>query len=211
MRPETIEHIGKVETIVQQAKAILSRYGYPDDLRTVVVCGTLSQIIEHHDAILTLIRNDKIGSSFALARSIVEGMYRGMWINICATDEQVKSFEQDDRLPLKMPDMAKAIDQRLQGNGYFEHLLGKSWVALCSYAHTGMLQLGRRFTGPNLQPAYRDEEIVEVTTASTTCILLLVGKFLEAQNHGKDCKEAEALLLTYGRSARPPLKPSGSV
>jgi hypothetical protein len=202
MTPETIQHLNRVEGIMQQAKLILARHGYPDDSRTVIVIGTITQVIEHHEAILLLIRNDKLGSAFGLARSIVEGVYRGMWINFCATGAQIQEFERDDRLPVNMTEMAQAIDAKYQAQGFFEHLRARTWAALCSYAHTGMLQLGRRFTGANAQPAYTDGEIVEITTAATTCILLLVGKFLAVQNHVPECKEAEALLLTYGPAAR---------
>lgn len=86
MSPETVEHLGRVEEVMRKAKLILARYSYPDDARTVTVMGTVTQIIEHHEAMLLLIRNDKIGSSFALIRSIVEGVYRGMWMNFCATE-----------------------------------------------------------------------------------------------------------------------------
>jgi hypothetical protein len=202
MTPETTQHLAKVEDIMRQAKLILARHGYPDDSRTVIVIGTITQIVEHHEAVLLLVRNDKVGSSFALVRSIVEGVFRGMWVNFCATDTQIQEFERDDRLPVNMPQMAQAIDAKYQAQGFFEHLRARTWSALCSYAHTGMLQLGRRFTGANAQPAYTEGEIVEVTTTATTCILLLVGKFLAVQKHDADCREAEGLVGTYGLAAR---------
>jgi hypothetical protein len=33
---------------------------------------------------------------------------------------------------------------------------------MCDYAHSGNLQLGRRFTGNELKPSYRDGDIIEV-------------------------------------------------
>ncbi len=59
---------------------------------------------------LLLCRNGLLGSAFALGRSIVESMYRGMWINFCATDAQLAEFNRDDRFPVKMPQMAREID-----------------------------------------------------------------------------------------------------
>jgi len=186
---------------MQQAKPILARHGYPDDSRTVIVIGIITQVVEHHEAMLLLIRSDKIGSAFALSRSVVEGVYRGLWINYCATPAQIRAFEQDDRLPVNMTDMAQALDTKYQAQGFFEHLRARGWESLCSYAHTGMLQLGRRFTGPKAQPAYTDEEIIEITTTTTTCILLLLAKFLAAQKHDADCRQVEALIGTYGKAA----------
>jgi hypothetical protein len=152
---------------------------------------------EHHEAILLLIRNGKLGSAFALARSIVESMYRGLWLNFCATDQQVEKFERTDDLPVNMTQMATAIDIKYRGDGFFEDLRKRAWPALNSYTHTGMLQLGRRFTGQNIQPNYTDEEIVATTTTVTTCLLLLTGKFLAARSLANECKEVEALLGTY--------------
>ncbi len=202
MSPETIEHLGRVEEVMRNAKLILARHSYPDDARTVIVMGTVTQVIEHHEAMLLLIRNHKIGSSFALIRSIVEGVYRGMWINFCATDAQIQEFERDDRLPANMTEMAQAIDAKYQAQGFFEDLRARSWAALCSYTHTGMLQLGRRFTGATAQPAYTDEEIFGATTSATTSVLLLVAKFLAVQNHDTDCREVEAMIGTYGPATR---------
>jgi len=201
MTAETSENLNHVEAVIGKAKGILARNGYPSDLRTVIVAASISQMVEHHEAMLLLIRNGKVGSAFALARSIVESMYRGLWVNFCATDAQLQKFEQKDKLSVNMTDMAIAIDDKYRGEGFFEDLRKRSWPALCSYAHTGMLQLGRRFTGQKLQPSYSDGEIVEATTTITTCILMLVGKFLAVQNRANESKEAEALVGTYSPAA----------
>jgi hypothetical protein len=66
----------------------------------------------------------------------------------------------------------------------------------------GMLQLGRRFTGHDLKPAYTEEEIFEVTTTATTCILLLVGGFLAVQNHPDESTAIERLIKTYGPASK---------
>ena len=100
MNADTIEHLKKAEAAIGKEKQVIGRQGYPGDLRTVIVAGTIDQMNEHHEAMLLLIRNGKIGSAFALARSIVESMYRGLWINFCAPDAHVELFEQKDRFPL---------------------------------------------------------------------------------------------------------------
>lgn len=201
MTPETIEHLNRVEGAIDKAKEILSRHGYPSDLRTVIVAGSIDQMIEHHESMLLLIRKGKVGSAFALARSIVESMYRGLWVNFCATEAQLQRFERKDELPVNMTEMALAIDEKYRGEGFFADLKNRSWPALCSYTHTGMLQLGRRFTGQNVQPFYSDGEIVEATSTVTTCVLLLVGKFLAVQKYPAESQEAEALVTTYGAAA----------
>jgi hypothetical protein len=198
MTPEALGHLNQVEAAVQEAKRLLARHGYLDDRRTVIVIGFIDQIIEHHESMLLLLRNDKTGSAFALARSVVEGMYRGMWINFVATDVQIERFERTDEIGLNMTELACAIDAGYHAEDFFEDLKRCSWDALNSYTHTGMLQLGRRFREHNVEPSYTDAQIVEITTAVTTCVLLLVGKFLAVQNHADECRAAEALVETYG-------------
>jgi hypothetical protein len=198
MTEDTNKHLAKIEGVIGKAKEILGRHGYPDNLRTVIVAGTIDQMAEHHEAMLLLIRSGKIGSAFALARDIFESMYRGLWINFCASTAQIQKFEVDDQLPRNMTEMAQDIDQQYHAHGFFEDLKNRGWKALCSYTHTGMLQLGRRFTGHDVKPSYSDGEIVEVTTAVTTCFLLLAGKFLAVEKYDQECKEVEALIGTYG-------------
>jgi hypothetical protein len=69
--------------------------------------------------VLLSIRKDKMGSAFALVRCIVEGVYRGLWINFCATDAEIQDFEQKDRMPLNVKEMAKAIDAKYQAQDFF--------------------------------------------------------------------------------------------
>ena len=197
-RPATTEHLNRVEKRIRTARRLLAQHGYPDDLRTVVVSGFIDQMIEHHAALLLLIRSRLVGSAFALVRSIVEGMYRGLWINYCATDDEIKKFEKDDQIRLTMAEMAEAIDEKYHAQGFFAAMKERGWYSLNSYAHTGMLQLGRRFTGHDLELAYTEEQIYEVTTTATTCTLLLVGKFLAVQNHAEESAAAERLIGTYG-------------
>jgi hypothetical protein len=201
MKPETEEHLKKVESAIAQANHILSTHTYPNDARTLMVAGLLSTMIEHHRAMLQLISKGLVGSSFSLARSIVESMYRGLWLNACATPQQIQSFDTDDKFPVNMTDMSKAIDAAYTAHGFFEDLKNRGWAALCSYAHSGMLQLGRRFTGDKVKPNYDEQEIYEVTTTVTTCILLLAGKFLAYQNHAADCTAVQALAGIYGPAA----------
>lgn len=205
MSPETTEHLNQVEAAVQQAKRLLATHGYPDDLRTVLVIGFVTQIIEHHEAMLLLIRAGKVGSAFALARAVVEGMYRGLWINFAATDTQVARFERRDEIALGMTELARAIDAAYHAEGFFEDFKIRSWDALNSYAHTGVLQLGRRFREHNVEPAYSDQEVYEVTTTVATCVLILASKFLAVQGHGGESRAVEDLIRTYGgvrRAAR---------
>src|SRR5205807_9589654 len=103
-----------------------------------------------------------------------------------------------DRLPVKLIEVASAIEQKYRGEVLFTALKNRCWPALCSYTHTGMLQLAKRFIGHNAEPAYIDTDIAVAMTTVTTCILYLVGNFFAVQNHDTERREAEELLGMYG-------------
>ena len=61
-----------------------------------------------------------------------------------------------------------------------------------------MLQLGRRFTKHEVDNNYSDGEIYEMTTTVTSCVLVLISRFLAKQGHAADSKAIDDLLGTFG-------------
>lgn len=153
------EHMVKCEKAVQSAKPILGKHPFPDDYRTVTVIGFISIVIEHHEAVLLLIMREMVGSAFALGRPVVEGMYRGLWLNICATDAEVQRFIDRDEIRLTFGEIAAAIDPAHNTGDFFQDFKRRSWDALNSYTHSGMMQLGRRFTNHEVANSYTDGQI----------------------------------------------------
>ncbi len=169
----------------------------PDEWSTVVI-GFIAQAIEHHAAILLLLRSSFTGSAFALVRCVVEILVRGVWITTCATDAEVEKFRNKDEIDLSFGEMSQAIDEKC-GLDFFHDFKKRSWDALNSYTHTGILQLGRRFTGDRLEPSYMDEEKIEVIRTSTVAILLLVRPFLVRHGHIDAAVEIDKVSESLGR------------
>ena len=115
-------------------------------------------------------------------RSVVEILVRGVWMTACATDAQVKKFREQDKLDLTFGEISDAIDKAC-GIDFFHDFKTRSWETLNSYTHTGILQLGRRFTGDKLEPSYKEGEQIEVLRTSTIAIIMLVRPFL--MRHGQ--------------------------
>ena len=108
--------------------------------------GIIDQALEHHAAILLLLRSGMAGSAFALTRPVTEAVVRGVWLTACASDAEVRKFVKKDKIELTYGQMSAAIDTTC-GIDYFAAFKTQSWETLNSYTHTGMLQIGRRFTG----------------------------------------------------------------
>jgi len=188
------EELKKAEYTVDEVKKILSdpKLHYSGDDWSIVVAGMIHQGIEHHDSILLLIRSKLTGSAFALVRSVVEILVRGVWFTCCATQAQVTKFIQNDQIDPTFGEMSDAIDQS-QGIGFFHDFKQRSWATLNSYTHTGILQLGRRWTGDKLAASYNDGEITEVLRACTMCILHRVRPYLVKNGHADAAKKIDDL------------------
>ena len=70
MSPELDAELRSSEETVLEVKRILNRDKTSDDERSTVVVAFIDQAIEHHAAILLLLRSALVGSAFALTRSV---------------------------------------------------------------------------------------------------------------------------------------------
>src|ERR1700680_3128564 len=130
LTPKLKEHLVKCETAMQSSKPILGKLHFTDDYRTVTVIGFISVLVEHHEAFLLLVMHEMFGSAFALARPIVEGMYRALWLNVCATDAELKKFNEKDEIDLTLAQMADAIDPAHNTGDFFQDFKKRAWKAL---------------------------------------------------------------------------------
>lgn len=182
------KELAKAKNTTVEVKKVLNGLRLSEDDWSTVVAGMIHQGIEHHESVMYLIQSGRTGSAFALCRSIAEILVRGAWFTCCATKQQVAKFMQHDRINLTFDDMAKEIDQSQQTQ-FFHDFKQKYWQILSSYAHTGALQLDRRWTEGKLAPAYENDEIAEVISISTICILLLVQPYLAKNGHSEGSKK----------------------
>lgn len=128
--------------------------------------------IEHHLAIAKLLDNRINGTAFALVRLVFDAYVRGLWLRWCASDAQIREYE-NDNLNIGFSKMVDAVEQMEE----FEEralsgLRRRSWRAMNSYAHTGILQLGRRVMGNDIRPNYTQAEIKEIMGLSGLFALL---------------------------------------
>jgi hypothetical protein len=102
------------------------------------------------------------GTALSLMRSLFETFIRAQWILRCATDEQVKRFQQDIRESI--PDMASLVRDLEKnpdvGCGVLQRVKDQGWSRLCDFAHGGFQLLVRRMNGPYIGIAHDDEELV---------------------------------------------------
>ena len=94
-----------------EVKRALNKGKFLDDERTTLVAAFVHQGIEHHAAILFLIRSGFDGSAFALTRSVTEILVRGVWMLACASAEQVQRFVKHDKIDHTFGELSEAVDR----------------------------------------------------------------------------------------------------
>ena len=202
MELELERHLVKVRHTMNEVDRIVSSHKYPSDKRTVIVMGLLSTIDGHLGDMLRLLKHGgNYASVAALARDVLNGTRYGLWMNSCATDEQVLRIEQDDEFPLTIPEMTKEIETAYSKDSFFENLKNHWATQLYKYSRSEIVNLGRWSIDPDSRLQYDDKDIRQITTIAILCIVLLAGKFVASQGHSADCKSLETLAGDYTNRA----------
>lgn len=157
--------------------------------KTAMCCFDL--VIEHHRAITTLIDLKMYGSATGLMRSVFETFVRGVWLNKCASPEEVEQYLEDNfRMEFWL--LLKRVEELA---GFSDKVLSavkkNSWAALNSYTHGGGIALSRRINGDFIEPNYSIDELVEMLKFSGTFALLAFQQIM--QSSGKLDLEQEAI------------------
>lgn len=148
---------------------------FPSNPRLNLVYAYLAIALEHQHAILNLTALRLHGSAFALFRPQVETGFRGLWANLCATEEQIAGIAKRGEEPFPhFRAMADELEHAYDSGGWLASF-ASHWSTLNGYTHSGLEQLGRRFgEDGNLQPTYSEAMLTELLVSSAT---LSIGLF----------------------------------
>ncbi len=176
---------------------VVSRQECPAGVRDVMLIAYWSLILDYHKGILSLLRTGYCGSAFALVRPLVEALIRSHVV-LMGSDDDVRKIRDDDYF-VNFKTIGGQIDTTFGLDGFFERFLNGALDALHSFTHSGSSQLGRRFEGTDLKPAYSDEEIIEVIRTTTSAVFMttnLVTKHFKFQH---EAKTADELFTAWGK------------
>ena len=191
--------------IRERLRQLFLRNEYPRNTRTFLLRAYVDIALEHHEAIWLLTKSKLDGSAFAMVRLVYDAMFRAFWINKVATEQQIEQATRDefgfpietifaeikrDYFSDRPPEEAQQFDDFLQS-------IKKAWGPMCSYTHSGALQLARRFTGDKLKPDYSEGAIVEASNLVTIALLLLMHTFFVGMRCPREAEEAGTLLRQY--------------
>ena len=169
----------------------------PNQLKSLLPGLLFDLSIEHHVGVISLIDGHVNGSAFALLRGAMEAMVRGAWIQQCATDDDIKRFYEQDKLPdgLTFGDMVDAIEKHADfPDQLLSTLKHNSWKAMNSHTHAGMLPISRRIKGNSIEPNFEPEELIEVLKATGTFALISLRQIAKLAGHDGVAEEVNARL-----------------
>ena len=190
---ELSKYLDKARDSAAEVSRIVSSHKYPSDKRTLLVTGLLAAMTQYHQSVLQLTKSGAVASAYALTRAIVRDARYGLWIISCATNEQVLQVEKESEFLLSIPEMTGEIEAAYRTDPFFQNLKNRWGARLNTYSLSGVLQLGRWDGDPSSGLHFDDDEIREVLTIATLCIVVLAAKFLASQKYLTDSKEIEAL------------------
>ena len=145
-----------------------------DSVRNQLSAACLSIAQDHHAATIVLLERELYSSAVALVRPQYEAYVRGLWLAHCASDAQVQRFASGGEPP-KISIMLLALESiEAYKDGQLSKIKDESWSAMCSFTHTGALQVERWLTKDAIEQNFPPEDLVQ-TAQFTGSIAILSG------------------------------------
>jgi hypothetical protein len=193
MKQELADHFLKVRDTIAEVDRIVAAGKYPDDPATVVLMGLISTVFQHHRSVLQLISSGSVRSAFALIRDIVDGMYAGLWIMACATQDELRKLKTVDRPPMNLPEVIKEVDEEYKSDTFFKEAKERWGAPLYQANRADIWKLGRWVLETDVRLEHNEKELADLTNTATAAIIVLASAFLEKQKHPAEAKSVRAL------------------
>ena len=138
----------------------------PNTERARLGAACMHVSLTHHIAIATLLNYGAHASAFALLRPQIDSHLRGLWLLGIATDDEIENVKQGGD-----PPGSRKLAELLEEKGSFDpDTVGKIakgvWPAVCDFTHTGIRVISAHLRGDSIDPAFSDEEVVDMLQVS---------------------------------------------
>ena len=191
---DVLDRIAVAETMHNFVlEAVPQAFKSDTDEKTIIV-ALFSLVVEHHGAILTLMKTGRFdGSAFALVRPLIDAVYRAFWVHFCAKPEHLTAIRKGESPYPGLPNMADEVEKHMNYTGGLFTALKPHVKALHGYTHGGLEQLGRRFDAAgNVQPNYAAGEKLEVINSTTVYLVMLAVAWCQIVDGGPPDEEKQS-------------------
>jgi len=166
------KRIEQSESLIHWLDELIATLSIPTNDRALISACCLEAALEHHRSIVLTSTASYYGTAFALVRLEFEAYVRGVWLHHCATDDQLNMFKRDE-LQTRFDDLISELESKEAFNvGVLSAIKHASWKAMCSFTHTGFLQVVRRISDTEIGANYSMDEILETLNFSDSIALL---------------------------------------
>ena len=163
--------------------------------RQILLMTYFDICMEHIQSIHLLIGHKLFASAFALVRPFYETYYRALWMLKFASDDEIENIKNNKFQFPNMGSKIKELDTVYTGTDFFEKLKDNAWNAMCDYAHSGTLQLSRRWTNDELAPNYDKDEVIEVLKGTRVILLMFTFTVLKENAYMDDADKINSLII----------------
>src|ERR1700687_3403403 len=170
---------------------------FVDQVRDRLLLAYWSLSFDYDKGILNLIRAGFYGGAFALVRPTVEALIRAH-VTLMGSDEDIAKIRADEYY-VNFKTIGAQIDTAFALEGFFDRFLNGARGALHSFTHSGLSQLGRRYSGGDLQARYEDAEIIEVIHVSTSAVYMITNLVTNRFKLEDEKQRVNALFLEWGK------------
>jgi hypothetical protein len=194
------EEIDRSTVFGQQLEDMIVNKGaltFVDQGRDRLLLAFWSLAFDYDKSILNLLRAGFYGGAFALVRPTVEALIRAH-VTLMGSDEDIAKIKADEYY-VNFKTIGAQIDTAFALEGFFDRFLNGARGALHSFTHSGLSQLGRRYTGGDLQAQYDDGEIIEVIHVSTSAVYMITNLVTNRFKLVDEKAKVNDLFLEWGK------------
>lgn len=182
----------------QLEEIVVSKNQFPAGDRNVLLIAYWALMFDYDKGILSLLRSELFGAAFALVRPVVEADVRAH-VALKGSEQDLERIKSDE-YSVNFKQIGAKIDADFGLNHLMEKFLNDvTRSALHSYAHSGLLQLGRRFQGNDIKPSYGDDEIIEVIRVTTSAIFMVTNLVTKHFGFEEDWKKVSQMFEEWGK------------
>lgn len=160
----------------------------------------LAVTIDHAQGIRILLSQGSYPSAAALMRVVFETYIRAMWLWECASEKQINTFINDDKVvsldgkSIHFKDLVKAVEVSHELPTYLSEIQANVWKGLNSLTHGGNIQLARNFDGKTIRHCYDNNLVNEVIKFITMLTCLAFSGILDLADNKNGDLVSEKLL-----------------
>ncbi len=171
------------------------------DERSMLAIGCFDVALEHQAAIALLHSSELYGSELALIRVLAESLVRGLWLLLCATDQQLQKFK-NGKLDSTFAELVANVEEKMgTSNGVLSGFKTTAWVALNGFTHTGFHQVSRRHSLGRVEENYFEDELAKALGVAGALGLVAAGQIIGLSNHQELLPEFFERMSAYATTA----------